>query len=204
MRTLTIECATEACSLALFDGDVLLAEQHQVLGRGHAEHLIPLIADLPGKGHAEVIRVSLGPGSFTGVRIGLAAARALAFAWGAQVLGYPTLALVAVGITEDEATDRQRLVCMTGGHGEWFVQPFDARGIATAPLISLAPKDAVGLYPQHLVIGSRAQDFVALRGSGQAYDALPIAAHTRRLPATVFSPSLTPLYGRGPDARLPG
>ncbi|TNE48022.1 MAG: tRNA (adenosine(37)-N6)-threonylcarbamoyltransferase complex dimerization subunit type 1 TsaB, partial [Sphingomonadales bacterium] len=44
MRTLAIETATEACSIALFDGDQLIANDHRVLGRGHAERLVPMIA----------------------------------------------------------------------------------------------------------------------------------------------------------------
>ena len=95
MRILAIETATEACSTALFDNGTLLDARHEVLGRGHAERLVPMIAELPGKGRAKEIRVSLGPGSFTGVRIGLAVARALGVAWHAQVRGYSTLALVA-------------------------------------------------------------------------------------------------------------
>ena len=95
MRTLAVDCATEACSVALFDGARLIAGEYRVLGRGHAEHLMPIIASMPGKGQADRIAVSLGPGSFTGVRIGMAATRALALAWGAEILGYPSLALVA-------------------------------------------------------------------------------------------------------------
>src|SRR5687768_17200227 len=97
MRTLVIETATEACSVALFDGEqrIYIGGTCEIIGRGHAERLVPMIAELPDKGRAGRVVVSLGPGSFTGVRIGLAAARALGLAWRAQVLGYPTLALVA-------------------------------------------------------------------------------------------------------------
>ena len=97
MRILVIDSATEACSVALFDGGTLVDGAYEVIGRGHAERLVPMIAELPDKGHADRVVVSLGPGSFTGVRIGLAAARALGLAWKAEVLGYPTLALVAAG-----------------------------------------------------------------------------------------------------------
>ena len=119
-RVLAIECATAACSVALFENGALLDGRYEILGRGHAERLVPLIAELPGKGRAARIVVSLGPGSFTGVRIGLAAARALGLAWQAEVLGYPTLGLVAA--MAREAHPGPVTVCMTGGHGEWFVQ----------------------------------------------------------------------------------
>jgi tRNA threonylcarbamoyl adenosine modification protein YeaZ len=95
VRTLVIDSATEACSVALFEGGRPVAGNYEVIGRGHAERLVPMIAELPERGRAERVAVSLGPGSFTGVRIGLAAARALGLAWQAKVVGYPTLALVA-------------------------------------------------------------------------------------------------------------
>src|SRR3546814_7003579 len=85
LRTLVIDTATEACSVALFENDELMARRHAIVGRGHAERLLPLIADFPDKGRADRIAVDIGPGSFTGVRIGLAAARALSFAWGAAL-----------------------------------------------------------------------------------------------------------------------
>ena len=56
MRILAIETATEACSVALFDGGVPLDARHEVLGRGHAERLVPMIAELPEKGRADEIR----------------------------------------------------------------------------------------------------------------------------------------------------
>ena len=63
MRVLAIDSATEACSVALFDGGRLEGHFHAVIGRGHAEQLVPAVAALPGKGRADRILVSLGPGT---------------------------------------------------------------------------------------------------------------------------------------------
>ena len=120
-HTLVIDTSTAACSIALFPGKELIASDHRILGRGHAESLVPMIELLPGKGKAEQLVISLGPGSFTGVRIGIAVGRALSFAW-ERIFGYPALSLVAAqGI---EITKAPLTVCMDGGHGEWFVQEF--------------------------------------------------------------------------------
>ena len=99
MKTLVIETSTAACSVALIQstisGDTVIASAHEVVGRGHAERLIPMIAELPDGGRANRILVDCGPGSFTGVRVGIAAARGLAFGWGAEVHGFSALPLVA-------------------------------------------------------------------------------------------------------------
>jgi tRNA threonylcarbamoyl adenosine modification protein YeaZ len=201
MRTLVIDCATEACSVALFDGDDLIAGECRVLGRGHAEALVPMIAALPGKGRADRIAVALGPGSFTGVRVGLAAARALALAWRCDLIGYPTLALVAA-MARDEAGAQPCTVAMTGGHGEWFVQPFGADGLPIADLASLTPEAAAAVSTD-LIAGSQAEALVARRGSGRALPLHPDARSFALLPATLLGPADHPLYGRAPDARLP-
>ena len=197
-----IECATEACSAALFEHGALLDGRCEVIGRGHAERLVPMIAELPDKGRAARIVVSLGPGSFTGVRIGLAAARALGIAWGAEVLGYPTLALVAAMAREEHPG--AVTVCMSGGHGEWFVQDFSAEGVAEGALASLAPERAARLASHPLVAGSQAEALVALRGNGTALPRLPDARSFPLLPQTFLDTDLAPIYGRAPDARLPG
>ena len=202
MRLLAVETATEACSLALFEGSELLDHRHVELGRGHAERLIPLIAELPGRGWADEIRVSLGPGSFTGVRIGLAAARALGLAWQAKVVGFPTLALVAATALRDR--QEPVTVCMNGGHGEYFVQNFSANGLAQGTVQSLAPEEALKAVAHDLVAGNRAEALANLsKGQLRFLDILPDATAVAMLDPAQFTLSLAPIYGRGPDAKLP-
>lgn len=205
-RTLVIDSATEACSVALFDNHDLIAGDWQKLGRGHAERLVPMIAALPERGRADRIVVALGPGSFTGVRVGLAAARALGLAWHAPVLGYSTLALVAAMAREPgrpghaEAID----VAMTGGHGEWFVETRAMNGTVVMNMTSLRPDAAAKACTSRRVAGSQAAALVKLRGFGEAIDILPDARSFALLPDDALLSHPSPLYGRPPDARLPG
>jgi tRNA threonylcarbamoyl adenosine modification protein YeaZ len=199
MRMLAIETASDACSLALFGGDRLIAHDHRVMARGHAEALVPMIAALPDKGRADRILVSLGPGSFTGVRIGIAAARALGFAWGAEVLGYPTLALVAAQAQAKVAAPVT--VCMNGGHGEWFVQDF-ADGAPLGDLCSLTPQVARDAGAKPVIAGNRADQFAALLGDARTVlNQLPDAGQVTLVPECLLTPNLAPIYGRVPDAR---
>ena len=200
--TLVIDSATEACSVALLDDGRIVAGEWQVLGRGHAERLVPMIAGLPGRGRADRIVVSLGPGSFTGVRVGIAAARALALAWGAGLGGFPTLALVAA-MARDQAPGRAIAVVMTGGHGEWFVQRFDAAGSSVTDLASLRPEAAVAAIGDDFVAGNQAEAAAALRGGGEALTILPDARAFALLDPALVTADTHPLYGRPPDARLP-
>ena len=204
MRTLAIETASEACSVALFGaGAQLLARDHRVIGRGHAEALVPMIAALPDKGRAQRIVVSLGPGSFTGVRIGLATARALGFAWGAEVLGYPTLALVAACAQRDHPATPVT-VCMNGGHGEWFVGDFGSDGLPQGEAASLTPAAALARHGHHLVAGNRAAEWAAQRiglpADREALSMLPDAAFALAIPPALLTRDLAAIYGRGPDA----
>jgi tRNA threonylcarbamoyl adenosine modification protein YeaZ len=201
MRTLAIDCATEMCSVALFDGATLIAEDSALLGRGHAEALVPMIAALPNRGKAQRIMVARGPGSFTGVRIGIAAAKALQLAWGAELLTYATPALIAAQALalHDGPVD----VAMTGGHGEWFVASFDADGSALGDIAALTPDAAAAASRAPLVAGTQAEALVARRRSGTALTLHPLARDVMRLRGAQLGTDLAPLYGRAPDARLP-
>jgi len=202
MRTLVIDSATAACSVAIFEGGECVAGEYRLLGRGHAEQLVPMIAALPDCGRAARIAVALGPGSFTGVRVGIAAARALAFAWSAELVGYPSLDLIAA-MARCNGSPRPLAVAMTGGHGEWFVQRFDADGLPVSVPDSLTPDMAASSIEEHLVAGSEASALVARRGWGEAIALLPDARSFGLLARGAVSVEVHPIYGRAPDAKLP-
>lgn len=199
MRHLIIDTATSACSVALFDDGACLAAFHEEIGRGHAERLVPMIAELPDKGCAEVIHVDVGPGSFTGIRVGVSAARALSLAWKAECHGYGCLDLIAAMARAQVGAVAVDVVT-TGGHGEFFFQPFAADGSALAAPLSLTPESAAMQANAAIVAGDMAERLVAIRGSGEAHCVLPNAQNWHLVKAIVpVAPS--PQYVRGPDAK---
>jgi len=195
---LVIDSATAACSAALIGpGGTLIAERHELVGRGHAERLVPMIAELLEGRRPASILVDCGPGSFTGVRVGLAAAYGLAAGWKVALAGYSSLALIAAATGEAEVA-----AALQGGHGELFVQSFAGEPLAPVDdLRSLAPREAAAAVRADLVVGSGADALVAARGYGRATDLLPRAADARRLPPGLRTVPARPLYGRAPDAR---
>ena len=185
MRTLAIDTSSDVCSVALFDADRLIADDRLAVGRGHAERLIPMIAALPAGGRADRILVDCGPGSFTGIRVGIAAARALGFAWGVPVQGFSSLALIAARWFADH-NGGHVTVAIEGGHGQIFVQRFDRgaqdeSGFAARPAADLVLLEApvAGNLGEDRV-GPDAVNVLLVQGPG-----LPVR----------------PLYGRAPDAR---
>jgi len=195
---LVIDSATAACSVALLGDDgTLLDQRHEIVGRGHAERLLPMIEELLGDRRPGAILVDCGPGSFTGVRVGLAAAHGLGIGWGVPIAGYSSLALIAAASGESEVA-----VALTGGHGELFVQSYGGDPLAPLDdLRSLGVPAAAASIHAGLVLGSGAEALVAARRFGRWAEALPRAADAWALPPALRSLPPRPIYGRAPDAK---
>ena len=194
---LVIDSATAACSVALIDGDRVIDERHELVGRGHAERLMPMIDEMLAGRRPLGILVDCGPGSFTGVRVGLAAAHGLAIGWGIPLYGYSAMALVATGEPAD-----QFAVALEGGHGQLFVQSYGREPLQSRdPLRSLPPQEAAAAISARLILGSGAEALVKARGFGEAKGAELRAANARWLPAALRSLPPKPIYGRAPDAK---
>jgi tRNA threonylcarbamoyl adenosine modification protein YeaZ len=201
--TLVIDSATPACSVALLSGDRVVAEAHEVVGRGHAERLVPMVGALLAGRRPDRILVDCGPGSFTGVRVGLAAAHGLSIGWGVPVAGYSSMSLLAAAAAGREPGAPVG-VALLAGHGQIFVQGFaDAPIRPITPLRSLPPDEAAAALEAPQVIGSGAAILVTIRGWGEARDALPRAADVALVPTLLRNLSPKPIYGRAPDAALP-
>lgn len=202
MRTLAIDTATAACSVALIDGDSMIASAHEAVGRGHAERLVPMIASLPQGGRADSILVDCGPGSFTGIRVGLAAARGLGLGWGVPVHGYSSLALIAIRFFLDNPSCTELAVILEGGHGEVFMQCFSSPPfVAVDAMRSLQPAAALAALGDRVGVGSGVRFLAPLAPSAPLVAILPDAVDTLLLPAEFTRLAPSPIYGRAPDAK---
>jgi tRNA threonylcarbamoyladenosine biosynthesis protein TsaB len=202
---LAIDTATAACSVALIEAGAVRYSARAVVGRGHAERLVPmveaLLAEAGGITPSEIL-IDCGPGSFTGVRVGLAAAIGMGMGWSIPVTGCSSMTLVAAARFAADPALETCAVALTGGHGELFVQRFSARPFAALDdLVSLAPDAAAAFAPDVVVAGSGAAALVAARGSGEAHDVLPDAADAALLAPAFRQLAPRPIYGRAPDAK---
>lgn len=202
---LAIDTATAACSVALIARGQVRHAARELVGRGHAERLVPMVEAVlreAGDVRPSAILVDCGPGSFTGVRVGLAAAIGMGMGWGVPVTGCSSLALLAARRFAEDATLVACAAALSGGHGELFVQRFSAVPFAAiSPLASLPPGEAGAFAPEALVAGSGAAALVAARGQGETVEALPDAADMALLPAAFRALDRRPIYGRAPDAK---
>ncbi len=186
------------------------------MARGHAEALLPMVErvrEKAGLGFADIDRlaVSIGPGSFAGIRVGLAAARGLALALDLPLVGIGTLKLLAAGAPGSGPV----AAVIDARNGQVYFQPFshDLRPLAPPALVKL--ENAVSwLYrrddlKQFRIVGGGAPLIAALLNSDAAQifpAALPDAAVLAELAAThpgQAGHDVAPLYLRPPDAKLP-
>ena len=195
---LAIDTSTAACTAALFDdGGSCIDRRDEVIGRGHAERLAPMLAELLEGRRPETILVGVGPGSFTGIRVGVAAAHGLAIGWGASLAGMSSLALLAASAHADGDV----AAAMQGGHGELFVQQFDSALKPVTDLLNAPPASAAASVSANLVVGSGAAALVEARGHGEAVDGFPSASDAMKLPMELRTLAAVPLYARAPDAK---
>lgn len=126
MIILAIDTSQKACSVALCRGDTLIGQQSEMLGRGHAERLLPMIDELLSAHDIKYpdldrLAVITGPGAYTGVRIGVAAARGLALADKIPCLGFTAL---EVAMADDEVPEGVILSTVAGRGDTIFAQKF--------------------------------------------------------------------------------
>jgi tRNA threonylcarbamoyl adenosine modification protein YeaZ len=197
---LALDTSTAACTAALLLPDgTIVASRDELIGRGHAERLAPMIEELLDGHVPSRILVGVGPGSFTGLRVGIAAAHGMAIGWSVPLAGMNSLALLAASAPDGEG---RVAAAVSGGHGELFVQTFNRKKLtATGPILNLSPAAAAARIDAPLVVGSGAEALVAERHSGQAMDLLPSASRALNLPELMRMLECKPIYARAPDAR---
>ena len=195
---LALDTSTSACTAALFAADgSLFARADEIIDRGHAERLAPLIANLLDGQVPACILVGVGPGSFTGLRIATACAHGMAVGWDIPILGMDSLALLAAGAPGDGPV----AVAINGGHGEIFVAQYRRPGFELiGDVANSRPEIAAAMYDAPLVVGNGAAALVSARGFGEAIDLLPSAANALILPVALRTLAPSPIYARPPDA----
>jgi len=207
---LAIDTCEKTCSAAILRGGDLLACRMEEIGRGHAERLLPLINELLEETEIEFaaltrIAVCTGPGTFTGLRIGLSVARGLALSLGIPCVGLTSLPILAAQASElfgAETSDRLHAVVMGRG-GQGFYQMFrpTAAGlpVAASDPVSQDAEDiaaSVKAFPGP-VVGSGAS-LLQERSPVRAVDPGMLARLAADLDPAAFPPE--PAYLREADA----
>ncbi len=217
MKILAIETSGAACSAALMSGGTL-CERAEPMARGHAERLIPLIGEVLAEAGAayvdlDLVAVTVGPGTFTGMRVGLAAARGIALATDRPCLGVSSFeAVLEAGREQAEAAwaeGRAVLVGLDSRRSEVFAQMFEAPlGAAAEPLVAAPDALARRCAGTGLILGTAAAIIGAALASGCAakiMDVAPSAAAVARLAERLWSAGVRPsgfpdpLYLRAPE-----
>ena len=228
MKILSFDTTLETCSVAVTDGGACLAHRAERLGRGHAEALLPMIGTVMADAginysSLDVVAVTIGPGTFTGQRIGLAAARGIGLAQDIPVQGVTTLSAIAYGLSVDGLVNagEDRLVALDARRGEIYVQSFPEPLIwphiitepAAVPVADVGhhiPKGpcviagtGVQLVEENCTEPSAGIRYLTTPNEADALHVAALAAQTIAVNGLPTTPP-APLYLRGPDAKLPG
>lgn len=210
MKILSLDTAMAACSAAVIDSTERepVAHAFTAMERGQAEALPPMVAGVmsrSGLGFDDIdrIAVTIGPGTFTGVRIGLSFARGLGLARGIPVVGIDTLSAIAA----NESGEQPLLVVADARNEEVYAAVFDSsRMIIAGPKLANASQAADGAPQGSLILGSGARKVAAASNRldlmSSASGDLPVAAVFGRLAMGLpTGASSAPLYLRAPDAK---
>ncbi|MFQ5938504.1 MAG: tRNA (adenosine(37)-N6)-threonylcarbamoyltransferase complex dimerization subunit type 1 TsaB [Alphaproteobacteria bacterium] len=220
MWVLALDSATAACSVALWSDGAVRAHRLEVMARGQAEALMPMVKSAMDEAGVsfrdlDLLAVTVGPGAFTGLRIGLSAARGMALATGLPLVGVTTLEAVAHAVPPAERAGRTLLVVLDTKRADVYAQLFSADLAPLGPATALLPDDLPDVVPPApLVVAgdgvAMVSEVLAAAGSKVLHasvSGLPDAAHVARIAAARApdgtSPPPAPLYLRPPDAQLP-
>jgi tRNA threonylcarbamoyladenosine biosynthesis protein TsaB len=219
---LALDAAGLACSAALIVGDRVVGAERLSSMHGQAEALLPM-ADLVmrtgGLSPADVnlVVVTVGPGSFTGIRVGLAAAHGIALAAGARLIGVTSFEAAAASLERDVRSDRFLVVALESRRAEIYIQLFDGGGKPVGEPAAMMPaafaaamRETIGVSPL-LIAGDAAQraglalserrDTTVLENSApDAVGAWRAALRLLRLGGS----NTRPLYLRPPDVTPAG
>ena len=214
---LILACDTTqgACSVALYQAAVL-ASQFEEMSKGHAEALMPMLEGVLAEtetARRDLTRLAVthGPGTFTGVRVGLSAMRGLALALELPVKTYGTLAVMAAA---HKYADDPLLVAVDAKRDTFYAQAFDAHGAAMSNPAALTAMQLAALAEstgadRMAVCGTRAALLTETWSGFYASEAPPypqavcLAAMAAQDKDWLNLPLAEPLYLRPPDATLP-
>lgn len=211
MIILGLDTCLDACSVAVLERGAVRAQASHPMGRGHQEAIAPLVQAVMAEAgldfsDLERIGVTIGPGSFTGLRVGLAFAKGLGAALALPVFGVGTLAALA-----EPLGDALTFAVIDARRGQVYLQAFAAGRALMAP-------DALDVATAAARVAelSGGRDCVLVGSGGSLLaDLMPAArqveapacdpaAVARLAMAQTNPPAPRPLYLRAPDARLPG